>query len=110
MDTTEQESITGRDDLIMAQALLYAIKYIDGLPRKLQEPSNRADMAKILLACYPGYVESRKESIQFTSDWARDLLAKHGAKVELDDSLKAARDAHLGMPDLSDNGWGARAT
>jgi hypothetical protein len=85
MDTTEQESITGRDDLIVAQALLYAIKYIDSLPTELQELSNRDDMARILLAVYPGFV-----------DEGRNLI------LDRDDSLTAAHKAHLKTPDLSE--------
>jgi predicted RecB family nuclease len=44
------ESLTGRDDAILMQALAYAIVTIDRLPRDRQEWSNREDMWALLTA------------------------------------------------------------
>jgi|SRR3954462_6072697 hypothetical protein len=93
----EQESITGRDWLIIPQALNYAIKYIDSQPKILRERSNRADMARILLAMYPGYVESQRHIVDH-------LEQLNGLE------LSAAAKARLEVPDLSNNGWGADDT
>jgi hypothetical protein len=48
---TTKEDITGRDGLIIAQALAIAIAVQDALPEHLRQRSNREDM-KTLLDCY----------------------------------------------------------
>jgi hypothetical protein len=57
------DNITGRDDYIIAQALGYAIAFIDSLPEHERELSNRADMVAILLA-------------RISDDKDRELLAR----------------------------------
>ena len=56
----KQETITGRDGFIIKQALYYAIKYINDLPEYLREYSNQMDMARILNAYDPDYVDREK--------------------------------------------------
>ena len=43
-------SVTSRDDVIIRQALIYAAHWIEGLPDKERESSNRNDMILILQA------------------------------------------------------------
>ncbi len=43
-------SITGRDDYIRDEALVYAIAHIQSLPREKQEVTNMCDMCKIARA------------------------------------------------------------
>jgi hypothetical protein len=73
--------ITGRDRAIIAQALYYAIKYIDSLPEWLREHSNQADMAKLLNAMNPDFVNIQNlinDQIRECSDGPIDLaVAKH---------------------------------
>jgi hypothetical protein len=47
---TAPYSLTGRDGVILTQALPYAIVTIDRLPRDRQERSNREDMWDLLTA------------------------------------------------------------
>ncbi len=51
------ESITGRDGYIMAQALILGINAIDGTPIEHRQESNRDDMMRLLLAIYPGQAD-----------------------------------------------------
>lgn len=43
-------SVTSRDDVIIKQALIYAAHWIEGLPDRERESSNRNDMIQILHA------------------------------------------------------------
>lgn len=47
-----QPEITGRDDYITAQALIYAIAHIQSLPEERQEHSNMLDMCDLARATY----------------------------------------------------------
>ncbi|NKJ97101.1 hypothetical protein GFM14_37360 [Rhizobium leguminosarum bv. viciae] len=51
---TKIEGITGRDDYIQAQALIYAIACIQNLPQDRQEWSNMRDMCAIARTIAPG--------------------------------------------------------
>jgi hypothetical protein len=44
------DDVTGRDGYVTAKALAYAIAYIDSLPEKQREASDRDDMRRILVA------------------------------------------------------------
>lgn len=44
--------ITGRDDYITAQALVYAIAHIQSLPEERQDRSNMLDMCELVRATY----------------------------------------------------------
>lgn len=57
MTTDEHTDITGRDDLIIAQALWLGIKAIDSLPPERRQVSNRDDMKRILEVRYPGHLK-----------------------------------------------------
>ncbi len=46
----EKPSVTGRDGLIVAKALAYAIAFMDSLPEEKQERSDRCDMVALLHA------------------------------------------------------------
>lgn len=43
------DGVTGRDKYIIGQALVYAIAYIQSLPREQQEPSSALDMFTLLV-------------------------------------------------------------
>jgi hypothetical protein len=47
--------VSGHDIYIIAQALHYAIKYIDGQPEHLRELNTQADMWEILEQFFPDY-------------------------------------------------------
>jgi len=48
MEIIMQTNVTGRDDLIIMQALAYAIECIEHLPEQWQARSNADDMKKLL--------------------------------------------------------------
>jgi hypothetical protein len=56
-------NITGRDNIIIAKALAYAITTIDSLPRVRQEGSDRDDMLDLLSAMVPDEAQ-RSEIMQ----------------------------------------------
>ena len=47
---SESESVTGRDDLIMLEALATAVVFLEQLPLKRQPTSNIEDMKAIMAA------------------------------------------------------------
>jgi hypothetical protein len=54
--TDSTDNITGRDDLIIAQALFEAAYLLrTRQPEHLQQPSNARDMERILFARYPSH-------------------------------------------------------
>ena len=53
-------SVTGRDDLIVAKALAYAIAFMDSLPEEKQERSDRADMVALLHAAVSDPVQRER--------------------------------------------------
>jgi hypothetical protein len=58
-------SITGRDDYIVAQALVYASEFLACLPIQHDEPSNRWDMDDLLKATQdPSFVERHRRLAQ----------------------------------------------
>jgi hypothetical protein len=69
------DKVTGRDKLIIAQALVYAIHFIDTLPREYQPLSNRDDMLAILKTIYPD--EWSRET------WSTALERATGRKPDL---------------------------
>ncbi len=73
-------NITGRDRAIIAQALYYAIKYIDGLPEWLREYSNQSDMAKLLKAIDPDFVKHETQ----INDLIREKMRKEpGTPIDM---------------------------
>lgn len=46
----DKKSVTGRDGMIVAKALCYAIASIDALPAARREASDRDDMVRLLRA------------------------------------------------------------
>lgn len=59
-------SITGRDHYIVAQALVYASEFLSCLPIRLDELSNRLDMVDLLNANLddPSLVETYRRAAQ----------------------------------------------
>ena len=86
-DKANRKSVTGRDGLIVRQALYYAVKYIDGLPKQLQEHSNRQDMMQILLDMDPHYLENQRRQVAWLEE--NQPLPDDG------DPLTAAIKAHI---------------
>ena len=47
-------NVTGRDHLVISEALIFASEWLASLPRTLDKPSNREDMCTIAEAmCWP---------------------------------------------------------
>ena len=67
-----EDSVTGRDDYIMAKALYYAIKYLETLPELLQEWSDKQDMVAILHAQFPAITANFVELDQLQLRQMRD--------------------------------------
>jgi hypothetical protein len=74
---TEKPSVTGRDGLIVAKALAYAIAFIDSLPEEKQERSDRADMVALLHAAVSDPVQRER--------LARSVEANTGVLPDLTD-------------------------
>jgi len=49
----ETKGVTGRDGYIIAEALVLAMKYIDGLPDNVRPMADQHDILKILNAAFP---------------------------------------------------------
>jgi hypothetical protein len=71
--------ITGRDRFIIGKALLYAIKYIDGLPEHLREQSERNDLVRLLKTLSPKTIEKAKGGEALY----RDSVLKTGKPIDL---------------------------
>jgi hypothetical protein len=67
----ESESVTGRDDLIIAEALATAIVFLEQLPPKRQPTSNMEDMKAIMAA-------------RFHGSWASLMLAQAKCRIRPD--------------------------
>jgi hypothetical protein len=65
------QDITGRDAFIVSKALFYAIKYVDSLPKWMQEKSDQADMVRLLKVMAPDYVAHRQALIDFYLEGVR---------------------------------------
>ena len=57
MSDSSKPSVTGRDDYLIAKALLYAITFIESLPEQQRELSDRDDMVALLHQFVPAAVE-----------------------------------------------------
>jgi hypothetical protein len=57
MSDSGKPSVTGRDDYLIAKALLYAIAFIESLPEQQRELSDRDDMVALLNHVVPAAVE-----------------------------------------------------
>jgi hypothetical protein len=64
MPDPTNRSVTGRDDYLIAKALVYAIAFIESLPEQQRELADRDDMVALLNSRVPAAVE-------------REELAKH---------------------------------
>ena len=51
------KGITGRDGYIIAEALYFAIKWIDQMPKELRSESDKHDMLRILNTAFPEWEE-----------------------------------------------------
>lgn len=49
----ETKGITGRDGYIIAEALVYAMRYIDEMPDNVRPTADKNDIIKILNAAFP---------------------------------------------------------
>ena len=81
------ESITGRDEYIVARALYLAARYIEWLPAHLQADSDRADMIAILSQNFP----DMKTRFEYEDDYI--TASKRGYKAP-GDGYKPATDLH----------------
>ena len=63
MPGSSKQSVTGRDDYLIAKALLYAITFIESLPEQQRELSDRDDMVALLNHVVPAAVE-REELVR----------------------------------------------
>ena len=72
------KDVTGRDRLIIAKALVYAIAAIDRVPDEQREWSDRCDMVKLLFTLVPDpmqrevmarAVESHTGTLPDLTDW-----------------------------------------
>ena len=57
MSDSSKPTVTGRDDYLIAKALLYAIAFIESLPEQQRELSDRDDMVALLNHFVPAAVE-----------------------------------------------------
>lgn len=97
-------NITGRDDPILATALWYALKYIQGLPAELQEWSKEQDMKAILMTRYCDFVESRIMQAKATAKLQRERPLEKPADVSAAEfaGFREAMRRHMLPPDLVD--------
>lgn len=49
----ETKGVTGRDGYIIAEALVFAMKYIDNLPSQARPEVDKKDIIRILNAAFP---------------------------------------------------------
>ena len=81
----QNESITGRDDYIISQALVYAAGHIQRMPSERQEWSNMADMCQIARTLFPGWLELHVVHFFRAMDFLIDMFPDQDA----DQTLKA---------------------
>jgi len=65
-DDDDSYSVTGRDGYVLIKALVYAIAFIDSLPEKQREVSDRDDMVALLnhLTPNPVTVEQLAQKVE----------------------------------------------
>src|SRR5258708_4927157 len=83
------ENITGRDDLIIAKALAYAIESINRLPDLWQEASDARDMERLLISLW-GEAGARQVRTQ-----ARGHIERRGIVVKDGQLEVAPRDGDV---------------
>jgi len=76
-DPTKRSSVTGRDDYVIAKALVYAIAFIESLPEQQRELSDRDDMVALLNDLVPSAAERE--------ELARHLEQKTGFRPDITD-------------------------
>jgi hypothetical protein len=82
------KSITGRDGYIMSQALVYAIGYIQNLPREKQEWSNMVDMCEIARTQFNGFLGVHAVSFYFHTGMRVDLFPDIEENINLDQKVE----------------------
>ncbi len=92
---TDDDSVTGRDGWVMAQALHLAIKWIDAMPEEHRALADQRDMRALLQARFP----DRAKLFAFQDNLERAL--KHGFVVEPGESVSPddLRDFFASLPD-----------
>jgi hypothetical protein len=101
-DKNESNDVTGRDGLVMAKALWYALKYIEGLPENLREWSDQQDMKAVLVGRFPGGLDAMQRTY---SAWLQMLREDPEAAAEWAAHPQAEREAirrHRAPPDILD--------